>query len=84
MEKGLKDIRNKARELSEQSRLGIYEPYPISCGTLIAILDALEDAEKPKGVVRKVTVCKSFAERWTNKPEHYQQHYGTQNVEIKA
>lgn len=43
MEQGLKDIRKKAREF--EIKHGIYAPYPISCGTLIAILDELETAQ---------------------------------------
>jgi hypothetical protein len=39
---GLIDMRNKAKELAEKSELGIFEPYKISCGTLIQILDELE------------------------------------------
>lgn len=44
IEQGLIDIRNKAREISRKSTLGTLEPYPISCGTLIAIINALEEA----------------------------------------
>lgn len=39
---GLVDMRNKAKELMQKSELGMFEPYPVSCGTLIAILDELE------------------------------------------
>lgn len=46
MQQGLIDIRKKAEELAKKSALGIFEPYPISCGTLIAILDELEAAEQ--------------------------------------
>lgn len=43
MEKGLIDIRNKAKELSANDESA---PYFISCTTLIAILDELELAQK--------------------------------------
>lgn len=46
MQQGLIDIRNKAKEMSRKSRLGMAEPYIISCGTLIAILDDLESAQQ--------------------------------------
>ena len=46
MEQGLIDIREKANKLAKKSRLGFFEPYPISCGTLIAILDELEAAQQ--------------------------------------
>jgi len=46
MQQGLIDIRKKAKEMARKSRLGMSEPYTISCGTLIAILDDLESAQQ--------------------------------------
>lgn len=44
MEQGLVDIRKQAKRQAEKS--GKLSPYMISCSTLIAILDELEDSEK--------------------------------------
>jgi hypothetical protein len=43
MEKGLLDIRKKAK--NEEISGGIHAPYLISCGTLVAILDRLQEVE---------------------------------------
>ena len=50
MLQGLIDIRNKAHELAKKSTLGVWEPYPISCNTLIAILDELEAVEQERAI----------------------------------
>lgn len=53
MEQGLIDIRNKAREMADTMELGEAMPYGISCGTLIAILDELENKSAALAAIEK-------------------------------
>lgn len=46
-----------------------------------ADLEPLALPEPAKGP--KVIVAKSFAEKWTDDPQHYKDYYGTEDVEVK-
>jgi hypothetical protein len=59
MEQGLKDILNKAKELSEKEEL---TPYPISCMTLIDILERLAEAERLLENIKGTLVGRGFSD----------------------
>lgn len=52
MEQGLVDIHKKARELSK--KFGTLSPYNISCGTLIAIIEEIDEPEAAKEIAAKM------------------------------